>query len=79
MLCQRCRGLLVREFCCDLRAEIARACPATRCINCGHIEDSVVRSNRLHPLAVRRSVRDGIARKGGVVFINTHSKEYEPT
>jgi RNase P subunit RPR2 len=79
MLCQRCRGLLVREIFCDLRAETARACPATRCINCGYIEDSVVRSNRLHPLAVRRSVRDGIARKGGVVFIKTHSEEYEPT
>ena len=79
MLCQRCRGLLVREIFCDLRAEAARMCPATRCINCGYIEDSVVRTNRLRPPAVRQSVSHGIVRKGGVVFIKTHSEEYEPT
>jgi hypothetical protein len=79
MLCQRCRGLLVREIFCDLRAETARACPATRCINCGSIEDPVVRVNRLRPPAARRLVRDGIVKKGGVLFIKTHSEEYEPT
>lgn len=78
MLCQRCRGLLVREIFCDLRAETASVCPATRCINCGYIEDSVVRANRLLPPAARRPVRRRIARKGGVVFIKNHSEENGP-
>jgi hypothetical protein len=50
MLCQRCKGLLIREMFGELRDEIGRMCLTTRCINCGGIEDSVVRANRLrHP------------------------------
>ena len=78
MLCQRCRGLLVCEIFCDLRTETARLCPATRCINCGYLEDSVVRANRLRRPAARRSVPHGIVRKGGVVIIKTHSEESGP-
>jgi hypothetical protein len=48
MLCQRCSGLLIHEHLGELRDEIGRLCLATRCINCGCIEDSVVRTNRLH-------------------------------
>jgi uncharacterized Zn finger protein len=47
MRCPRCRGLLVHETFGDLRQERARMSPATRCINCGCVEDSVVRANRL--------------------------------
>jgi hypothetical protein len=76
MLCQRCRGLLVRETFGDLREETIRLYPATRCVNCGCIEDSVVRANRLrHPVA-HRSARRGLVRNGGVVFTRTHSEEY---
>lgn len=78
MVCQRCRGLLVRETFGDLREEVGCMCPATRCINCGYIEDSVVRANRLHPPAAKRSVPRGMVRKGAVVFMKTHSKEYAP-
>ena len=50
MLCQRCRGLLICEHLGELRAELGRICLATRCVNCGCIEDYVVRANRLrHP------------------------------
>ena len=76
MLCQRCRGLLVRETFDDLREEIGCMSPATRCINCGCIEDSVVRANRLRSPAARRSVPHGVVRKGCVVFIKTHSEQY---
>ena len=37
-------------FCCEYGSanlDADRMCPATRCINCGCIEDSVVRANRL--------------------------------
>ena len=76
MLCQRCRGLLIRETFDDLREEAASMCPATRCINCGYIEDSVVRANRLRPPAGKRSMPRGMVGKGGLVFRHTHSEEY---
>lgn len=76
MRCQRCRGLLVRETFGDLNVETNPLCTATRCINCGCIEDAVVRANRF-----RRSVRTwviprGRVRKGNVECIKIHSEEY---
>ena len=55
MFCQRCRGLLVRETLGDLRVETGCMGLATRCINCGHIEESVMRANRLRPPAAKRA------------------------
>jgi hypothetical protein len=79
MICQRCRGLLVRETFGDLREEAGCMCPATRCINCGYIEDSVVRANRLRPPATKRSVPRGIVWKEGVVFLRPHSEHSKCT
>jgi hypothetical protein len=54
MLCQRCRGLLVREAFGDLNMKTDHLSTATRCINCGCIEDAVVRANRFgHPMRNR--------------------------
>ena len=63
MLCQRCRGLLVRETFSDLREEIARLYPATRCLNCGYIEDSVVLANHLGSHVAKRSAPRVLERK----------------
>jgi len=68
MICHRCRGLLVHEFLGDLREEAGCMTPATRCINCGYIEDSVVRANRLRPPAAKRSVPRMRVSKGEVTF-----------
>ena len=76
MICQRCRGLLVRETFSDLREEAGCMFPATRCINCGYIEDSVVRTNRLHPPATKRSELRGMVGRGGVLFPRPHSERY---
>ena len=76
MLCQRCKGLLVRETFGDLREESSRMPPAIRCINCGYIEDAVVRANRLGRAAAKRSTPRGIVWKGGVVFPKSHSERY---
>lgn len=76
MLCQRCRGLLVRETFDGLSQEAGIMCLATRCINCGYIEDSVVRGNRLHPPAAKRAVHRRMVRKGEAVLIKTHSEYY---
>ena len=56
MLCHRCRGLLVYECFSELKDRAGRMCLATRCINCGHIEDSVVRSNRLRAPEMKRTM-----------------------
>jgi hypothetical protein len=76
MPCQRCKGLLVRETFGDLRAEAGRMSPAIRCLNCGYIEDSVVRANRLGPPAAKRSTPRGIGWKEGGVFLKSHSERY---
>lgn len=76
MLCQRCRGLLVLETFEDLREETGRMCRATRCVNCGYVEDSVVRANRLHPPTGKRSGPHRMARKDGVVFLKTLSGRF---
>lgn len=76
MVCRRCSGLLVSDTFDDLREETARMCLVTRCINCGSIEDPVVRANRLRPPAPQRSRPHEMFRKGGVLFIKTHTEEY---
>ena len=76
MSCHRCRGLLVRETLGDLREVTGCMIPATRCINCGYLEDSVVRANRLSPPTAKRPVSRGVVRKGGVVLIGPHSERH---
>ena len=76
MVCQRCSGLLVRETFDSLSTEAGIMCQVTRCINCGYIEDSVVRANRLHPPAAKRAVARGMVGKGRLVSPRTHSEQY---
>lgn len=52
MTCHRCRGLLVREYSVfeslyDLSEVTGCVGLTMRCINCGYLEDPVVRANRL--------------------------------
>ena len=49
MFGRRCSGRRVRETFADRREDTACLCFATRCSNCGSIEYSVVRANRLRP------------------------------
>ena len=61
MVCQRCHGLLVCDTFDDLNIRADALYTATRCINCGYIEDAVVRANRF-----RRSMKTrGTSRRGG--------------
>ena len=71
MVCQRCRGLLVRETFDGLSPEADMMCLATRCINCGSIEDSVVLANRLRPHAAKRTVPRGMVGMARAVFMKT--------
>jgi hypothetical protein len=62
MTCHRCHGLLVNDQSAlitdyDLRAESGFVGSTLRCINCGYVEDPVVRANRLHqPVADQQAV-----------------------
>jgi hypothetical protein len=76
MVCRRCKGLLVYEYLGDLTAETSCTSPATRCINCGYIEDSVVRANRLRPPAPNRAAHRRMVERGGVVFLRPHSERH---
>ncbi len=74
MSCQRCGGFLVTEFC-DATAQAGRMdINGIRCCNCGNVEDSVIRANRLHPPQRRRGVRRNAARYGGVITIRRSSR-----
>lgn len=75
MFCQRCKGLLVRETFGELREGTDCMSLAIRCINCGYLEDSVMRVNRLCLPSAKRAVPRMIVRKGGVIF-NTASERY---
>ena len=72
MLCHRCNGLLVYERFSELREDADGMYPATRCINCGHIEDSVIYSNRLRPPSTKRSIPRRMVRK--VVLLRFQSE-----
>lgn len=62
MTCLRCGGALVVEIFADLReGGGAPAFEGERCLNCGAIEDAVVRANRQSPPVVSYS------RTGGAV------------
>jgi hypothetical protein len=66
MQCQRCRGLLVRESAGGLNSNTGRLSTVTRCINCGCIEDAVVRANRFRPPVRTRESPRRVVRKGDV-------------
>ena len=71
MVCQRCRGLLVHETFDGLSPVADIMCLATRCINCGSIEDPVVLANRLRPPAAKRAVPRGMVGMARAVFMKT--------
>jgi len=76
MRCQRCLGLLVCETFDDLNIDTHSLYSATRCINCGCIEDAVIRTNRFHGSERTRGIPRRRIRKGDVEFITIHSEEY---
>lgn len=62
MRCERCGGLVILEGFGGLRAEVTSMWPAARCINCGCLEDAVVRFNRRHPPVEKRQSPRGVVR-----------------
>jgi len=63
MLCERCRGFLVSESFIELTKEISTLCPVTRCLNCGDVEDTVIRANHRRSAMAQQSVSRRMARR----------------
>jgi hypothetical protein len=76
MVCQRCRGLLVCETFDDLSSGTDSLYRATRCINCGCIEDAVVRANRFRRSEKMRVSPTRRVRTGNVERITIPSEAY---
>lgn len=76
MVCLRCQGLLVHETFDDLNIETDSRYTATRCINCGCIEDVIIRANRFRRLVRTRAVPREMARKRDVVSSKIDSQEH---
>lgn len=76
MVCQRCHGLLVCDTLDDLNIGTDTHYLATRCINCGHIEDAVVRANRFHRTVKTRGPSRRKVKTSAVARIKSHADAY---
>ncbi len=76
MVCKRCQGLLVCETFDDLNIDTDSLYTGTRCLNCGSIEDAVIRANRSRRLATMRRNRSGRGRTRDSERINIHVDAY---
>jgi hypothetical protein len=65
MSCSRCQGLMVNETLCNPReGSVHTWVPVIRCLNCGNLEDALIRRARCIPDQLRRSTRPGPQRRG---------------
>lgn len=70
MSCSRCQGLMVAENPFNPSEGVSHTwVSVTRCLNCGNLEDSLIRLARRLPEQLHRSVRPGPRRRG--VWIHT--------
>jgi hypothetical protein len=58
MSCQRCGGMIVMEEFYDEKSTWL-GFEGARCLNCGHIEDPVMRANHVQPTWLGRAGRHG--------------------
>lgn len=60
MVCRRCGGFVVAEnIYQDTKVASEPSRPPSRCVNCGNLEDPLIRMNRAVRSYVVRSVRHG--------------------
>ena len=64
MTCNRCAGTLVQDWLTDILDETGNTrCEGLRCINCGNIQDSLIRRHQEYALAGRLPSREGGRRR----------------
>ena len=74
MSCSRCQGFMVTETLFNpLEGSIHTWVPFTRCLNCGNMEDSLIRRARGIPDQLRRSTRPAEARSVAGSEARAHS------
>jgi hypothetical protein len=67
MECSRCDGFMIAERQYDQDKEDACAGRfGARCINCGNVEDAVIRRNRVVRPSLRNEPRGGTVERGGI-------------
>ena len=59
MLCKRCGGLLIENWWDPNNCVQPKRLLSTRCVNCGCIDDPVIRANRRHPHRARMTLTRG--------------------
>ena len=65
MACSRCRGLMVAENLFSPSEGVSHTwVSVTRCLNCGNVEDPLIRLARRLPEQLHRRVRPGPQRRG---------------
>jgi len=65
MSCTRCQGLMVPETLFSPReGSVHTWLPVTRCLNCGNLEDALIRRARCMPGGLFGSTRPGPQRRG---------------
>lgn len=65
MSCSRCQGLMVTEMLFNPNESMSHTwVPAARCLNCGNLEDALIRMARCLPDQLARSRRPGPQRRG---------------
>ena len=65
MSCSRCHGLMVAETLFNPSEGLTHTwVPVTRCLNCGNLEDALIRLARSIPDHLRRSTKPGPQRRG---------------
>jgi uncharacterized Zn finger protein len=52
MTCQKCKGLMVKEW----RPEFSQEAVVLRCINCGLVLDPLIAQNRVTPLQTKQRI-----------------------
>lgn len=66
--CQRCEGLMVREFCLDgLNGIGERDLVAARCVQCGDVVDPIITGNRKRRLLVVKVLEVSVRSAGNHV------------
>ena len=57
MPCERCGGFMVFDAFCDPQEKESPAeIGTTRCVNCGNLEDTIIRTNRLSSHVQRQPI-----------------------
>lgn len=74
MRCNRCNGLMSPEMTFNCAEGTSQGwLPISRCINCGFVEDAVIRQNRFRPQAQATGARACRQPRALTVFVNAEA------